>query len=228
MTWGGFGPSGLFITPNGNRLDWEPPGGDVSGVIDNLIVVGIQNFPIANTSPISGYILAWNGTSWSPTSPVALSGISPHELLSTAHSDTIIGIPASGDIIVASGVPPAWRQFSVGLPGQFLGVTDIGVVGWTELKVEVISSGAILNLSDTSRRVIIKKTAGSPTSVNLPNSPRYGQEITIKDGKGDVSTNPITIVAQSGSLIDGWSYIVMGQNHQSFSMIFDGADWNII
>jgi hypothetical protein len=74
----------------------------------------------------------------------------------------------------------------------------------------------------------INKTSGSATAVTLPTLtvPWVG-EYTIKDGKGDCATNPITITPPSG-LIDNSATFVMNVNSLSVTFVFDGTNWSII
>jgi hypothetical protein len=54
-----------------------------------------------------------------------------------------------------------------------------------------------------------------------------GQEILIKDGKGDANTNNITVVS-SGNTIDGFSAITIAVNYQSIHFMYNGTEWNIV
>jgi len=230
LTWGGIGPSGFFATFNQGggvgSFDYEPPRGDVSGVVDNLIVIGLQSNPVASNAPISGNVLAWDGNNWRPTDVnVIVSGT--HNLLSLTHSDTIPATPTPGDIIAGSGLPTKWVRFPIGEPGQHLRVSSSGELTWAYDPLEIITSGAIIDLASFVHRIIINKTVGSPTDVNLPVGPFFGQEVIIKDGKGDAGVNNITIAA-SGFLIDGLSFIKATQAYQSYTLIWNGSNWNII
>lgn len=172
MTWIGFGSeSGNFAFGEINKIRFGEARGDASGIISDLVVIGLQGRSLSNSVPASGDLLHFNGILWSPISP----------------SNVVINE-----------------------------------------NTEIISSGNSILLNSNSRRVIVKKTVGSPTVVNMPNTSILGQEVIIKDGKGDALINNINIVAQSGSLIDGLTSIVLSQNYQSFTLLFDGSNWNII
>jgi len=229
MTWAGVGPSGSFATINTDlgslRLDWESARGDVSGLIDNLLVVAIQGNTVSSQLPSSGNVLLFDGSQWFPGNATA-SGIS-HNLLSVIHDDTIPASPNEGDIISGSGTPASWVRFPIGQPGQNLRVSDSGSLVWSFRPLDIISSGVAVNLTPNSRRIVINKTSGSPTQVNLPVSPIFGQEILIKDGAGDAETNNIT-VSVSGNTIDGFPSIVMSRNYQSFDFLYNGTEWNIV
>jgi len=233
MTWGGLGPSGQFwtININGNTgsADWEPPRGDVSGLIDSLIVVGIRGRTVSPSIPVSGDVYLYDGSTWNPTNlSVLVSGVGPHNLLSATHPDTAPSTPDEGDIIVGSGAPPKWAPLPRGQIRQQLRVSSQSGVVWGYDPIEIISSGSIVNLGIENHRVIVNKTVGSVTQVNLPPSPFFGQEVLIKDGKGDANQNRITVVPPSGQTIDGLSSFIMKQRYQSMHFLYNGNDWNIV
>ncbi len=91
----------------------------------------------------------------------------------------------------------------------------------------VILSGGSYSLAWSDHVVIIKKTSGSATTVNLPSSPVTGQAFTIKDGKGDAETNPITLTPSS-ALIDGLAHYVINYGYGVVTLVFDGTNWDII
>jgi hypothetical protein len=232
MTWRGVGPSGYIGTFNSGggtgSFDYEPPRGDVSGVIDNLIVIQLQGRPVSPLAPISGYVYSWNGNSWVPTQVDTLSsGVGPHELLSLTHPDTFPASPITGDIITASGVPVRWGRFPIGLQGQKLRVSPSGGLVWSYDALSIITTGATVNLTPSSHRIVVNKTIGSNTTVNLPTSPFIGQEVMVKDGKGDANMNPITVQA-SGSMIDAFTAVLMRQKFQALTFMWNGTIWNII
>jgi hypothetical protein len=232
MTWAGLGPSGTFWTLNTNggigRVDWEEARGDVSGVIDNLIVIAIQGTSVASSAPIVGNVLTFDGSAWGPAAPSVASGV--HNLLSLTHADTVADSPVAGDLITGSGSPASWIRFPIGDEEQRL--TSIsGNIGWVDPNIilpTIISSGTIVNLSNTDRKIIVNKTVASSTILNLSTSPSLGQEILIKDGKGDANLNNIDVVPGSGVTIDSLSQISLTQNYQAFTLLWNGTEWNII
>lgn len=234
MSWAGTAQSGLFWTVNTGggiaRVDWEFPGGDVSGVIDNLIVIGLRGQGVSPDIPASGDVLYYDGAAWTPTGlEVLVSGI-PHNLLSTTHPDTIPGSPVDGDLIAGSGTPASWTRFPLGDDGHVLTVASGGNLSWQPpglSDVEILSIGSGISLDENNRVLLINKTPGSATTVQLPVAPYIGQQLVIKDGKGDAHQNNIHIYSASAT-IDGNSAIYMGQNYQSFTLLYNGTEWNII
>jgi len=75
--------------------------------------------------------------------------------------------------------------------------------------------------------VIVNKTSGAATAVNLPATPITGKKYIVKDGKGDAATNNITITPAAGT-IDGAATYVMNTNYQVVSFVYNGTQWNLI
>jgi hypothetical protein len=238
MTWGGVGASGQFKTVNHGsgifRGDYEEARGDVSGVIDNLVVIRLQGRPMSPLAPVSGNLLAWTGSSWVPSDvSVLISGILNHNLLSPIHPDTAPASPVANDLIAATtGAPPIWARFPRGTnPYEALSVNDSLDLVWRDPNVIpplIVTSGAIVNLANENRRVVVAKPSGSPTTVNLPTSPILGQEVVIKDGKGDANMNNIDILPASGTTIDSFSVIRLKIKYGAYTMMWNGMEWNII
>lgn len=149
MTWAGTNASGLFWTINVGggfqSVDWEPPRGDVSGVIDSLIVIGLQGQSVSSSVPLFGDILTFDGNQWIPSS----SGItSTHNLLSATHSDTVPASPTDGDIIAGSGA--SWIRFPVGQARQIMTATSGGNIVWANKHSTVVITSGISIILDES------------------------------------------------------------------------------
>jgi len=242
MTWGGIGPSGEFYTINHDgstvaRVDYEPPRGDVSGVVDNLLVTGLQGRFVSPLSPINGYILTWDAPTqrWIPAAVnVSVSGALSHDFLSTIHPDTIPAAPVLGDLVTGSGVLAKWARLPRGDTSEVLSVAASGDLEWRDHKdipPLIVTTGASVSLSDRSRRVIVAKTIGSATLINLPSAPFAGLEVIVKDGKGDAGSplnNRIDIVPSSGITIDGRPRLVIGNSYGAYTCMWNGTEWNII
>jgi hypothetical protein len=234
MTWGGVPPSGQFATFNSGggvgSADYEPANGDVSGLIDNLQVVGIQGRPVSPLSPSIGDAYIWNGLFWIPTpaSSGTPSGVAPHNILSAVHLDSVPASPSDGSLIAGSGSPASWVKFPIGLPHQSLRVDESNKLDWRYDPIQIIISGSVVNLTQDDHRVVVNKTVGSATLFNLPPLPYLGQEILIKDGKGDANMNKITVLPPSGLTLDGLNSFVIKQKYQSMHFMYNGSDWNII
>jgi hypothetical protein len=117
--------------------------------------------------------------------------------------------------------------FPNGLPNNSITQTPL-----QDLIVTVVGTGAIMtsgsSITMSTNYLKINKTSGSATAVTLPTvAVPWINEYTIKDGKGDCATNPITLTPSSG-LIDGASTFVMNINSLSVTLVFDGTNWSII
>jgi hypothetical protein len=112
-------------------------------------------------------------------------------------------------------------------------VNDSNQLEWRDPNIVpplIITSGTVVNLADENRRVVVVKTIGSSTLINLPSAPDLGQEVMIKDGKGDAGQplfNSIDIVA-SGTTIDGFNTIRIRNNYGAYTVMWNGTEWNII
>lgn len=91
----------------------------------------------------------------------------------------------------------------------------------------LVTSGTTVNLTSTDSTVVINKSTPGPTTVNLPTGVSQGHTIIVKDGLGDAAINFITIVP-TATTIDGLASLVIIQNFQSYTLMFDGTKWSVI
>lgn len=77
-----------------------------------------------------------------------------------------------------------------------IGLNSGGDSAASRAKRVVTAAGAV-TVDPEDEVIIIKKTVGAPTTVNVDWSVRT-KDLTIVDGKGDAATNPISIVPASG------------------------------
>jgi hypothetical protein len=91
----------------------------------------------------------------------------------------------------------------------------------------IITSGSAVTVLAADGTVIIKKTTGSPTTVTMEASPAAGAVHKIKDGKGDASTNPITIQGASGATIDGAANFPLDVDWAAVALEWSGTEWNL-
>lgn len=96
---------------NGMTNEWEhapivfgggppvgPAGGDLGGLYPNPAVVGLQTRPVANTAPVLGDVLEWNGVAWEPLPNPGLTGIPIFGQYSSTQDQPI----AIGSVTVAT------------------------------------------------------------------------------------------------------------------------------
>lgn len=97
---------------------------------------------------------------------------------------------------------------------------------------EIITAGVTVNIASVTPgapyNVIIRKTIGSPTQINLPapNAATPWGRVNIKDGGGDAGTNNITVTPVSGD-VDGQADFLININYQGQSFLDDGTTWNV-
>ena len=77
------------------------------------------------------------------------------------------------------------------------------VTGKTVATQQIITSGSTVDVAVTDSLIIINKTIGSPTTVNIPSSLVKIGQVKIVDWKGDAGTNPITITLYVGDKFQG-------------------------
>jgi len=94
-------------------------------------------------------------------------------------------------------------------------------------KPRVVTAAGAVTLAHLDDIVIVNKTVGAATVVNLPANPLRGRVYTIKDGKGDANANNITITPAAGN-IDGAATFVMSTNYQSTKIMYNGTQWNVL
>lgn len=107
------------------------------------------------------------------------------------------------------------------IPGRL--ITQSG----RNIKVRVVTASGAVTVATSDYVVVVNKTTGAATTVNLPSSPSTGDTYSIKDGKGDAATNNLTLTPASGN-IDGAATFVMKVNYESITVVYNGTQWNII
>lgn len=95
------------------------------------------------------------------------------------------------------------------------------------IAIRVVTAAGAVTVATTDNVVIVNKTIGAATAVNLPATPTTGTIFYIKDGKGDASSNNITITPAAGT-IDGAATYVINSNFAAVQLIYNGTQWNII
>lgn len=91
----------------------------------------------------------------------------------------------------------------------------------------VTSAGAVTVTSTDSDIIVVKKTVGAATTVNLPAAASRETPVRIVDGKYDAATNNITIDANGTETIMGALTYVIDSNGASITLtpLADGSGW---
>lgn len=93
--------------------------------------------------------------------------------------------------------------------------------------VRFITAAGAVTVATTDDIIIIDKTVGAATTVNLVSAPTKGTTFVIKDGKGDAAVNNITITPAAGT-IDGAATFVINVNYGSVTVVASGNEWSIL
>ena len=168
---------GYFYQLNSNLTTWS---------IASFNASNIQGNPVSSTAPTSGQVLAWNGSSWIPTSPTVVGGATnaslgtiqlSGDLSGTASSPKLASIqgysvssaqPGDGYVFIYDTSSTSWK------PTQFLDTTATAYDGYV---LSYSSSGkwtpkppSVTSVSDASSTAkgIVKLTNDFGGTATLP------------------------------------------------------------
>jgi|GEM_PF-5192187 len=97
----------------------------------------------------------------------------------------------------------------------------------TETQRVHTAAGAVTATIDDVDIIVIKKTVGEATTVNLPSAATATKAVRIVDGKYDAATNNITIVPDGVETIMGGASYIIDSNGGSIKLtpLADGTGW---
>lgn len=177
----------------------------------------------------------------SPTGPVSLPGVTyVYAVLGLQQTWTAVQTFNSGMLAlagsisgsltinappVASGIitfPIGTTNFSLtGGPSQVVKQTTVGgpftvsQLTFSDISqtVQIITAGATVTVAASDSLIIINKSSGSATTVNLPAAASKTSPVKIVDYKGDSDVNPITINCNGAEKFNGnsGSWTISGQ-----------------
>ncbi len=93
-------------------------------------------------------------------------------------------------------------------------------------KTRVVTAAGAATLTSADYIVILNKTVGAATVVNLP-AGVTNTIFIIKDGKGDAAANNITVTPAAGN-IDGSGTYVISANYGVVRLVYNGTSWSTI
>lgn len=110
-----------------------------------------------------------------------------------------------------------------GTTGQFSGIltTQSGKV----IKVRVVTAAGAVTIATSDDLVVVNKTVGAATIVNLPATPTTGQTVIIHDGAGDAATNALTLTPAAGN-INGAGTLVLNTAYATAVVTYNGTQWD--
>lgn len=89
--------------------------------------------------------------------------------------------------------------------------------------IRVVTAAGAITAATTDQLIEVNKTVGAATTVNMPScAANANLQLTIIDGKGDASTNNITLTPSAGT-INGSSTFIMNVNRQQTTVYYDGS-----
>jgi hypothetical protein len=118
-----------------------------------------------------------------------------------------------------------WPVSTPGIPGRWISTNILqnasgGQIVVDGATVDILPSNVLIT------NVVVNKSVGSPTTLNMPTLVAQWQEFVIVDGKGDASINPITI---SSTLIpiNGSASYVIASDGATVRFTFDGSQFRV-
>lgn len=147
----------------------------------------------------------------------------------TPFEDGLIGAPSmtfDGDHFTGAYLP------SSGVMGFVAGTDELLRLdgGNTQVTIDAgqvvqTTTGGTTTLSSADYIYLVNAVS---TTITLPAAPTTGQLHVVKDTTGNASNaTPITI-AGNGNNIDGNASIEIRRNYGSFTLVYNGTEWNII
>lgn len=94
--------------------------------------------------------------------------------------------------------------------------------------VVVLTAAGNYVVISTDRYVVLNKTVGAATQITLPSSATIGRIITVKDAKGDASSNNITVVPSGADTIDGAANNILNTAYAHAVYLYVGAGWSVL
>jgi hypothetical protein len=70
--------------------------------------------------------------------------------------------------------------------------------------------------------------SNAPVTIVLPQIPKDGKKLIIKDEGNKINTYNITVLAGAGTSVENDTSVIMSINHQSFTFFYNGTNWYII
>lgn len=201
--------------------------------------INVASRALCNGSSTANYG-AWHSASSTKNTPALNVGTASFALNATTNCAGFFGLFDGGTsaptfqnaaLIAENGATTSDIFVARDNGTEVLVVEDGGVLNHQAAKIDkvrvVTGAGSVTVSATTDYVVIVNKSSGAATTVNLPSSPATGLIFVIKDGKGDAATNNITLTPAAGN-IDGAGTYVMNQNYQSATIVYNGTQWNII
>lgn len=193
--------------------------------VDDAVAGTVADYAIGINNQASGTAPGWS-VGFAVGSPEGWWPIIATGTIHGTYAATIGGGPA---MAAAWGIDYSAVTFSSGfLRSTGFLVDGAGTTTTTGmlLATRVVTAAGAVTVGATDDVVIVNKTVGAATTVNIPAGVTKRRYV-IKDGKGDAAANNITITPAAGT-IDGAATLVINTNYGRATIIYNGTQWNQI
>jgi hypothetical protein len=177
------------------------------------LLTGVQPATLVLAGPTFGSASA--GAAWRQLSTTDISGLG--SIVTQSASAVILSGGTLDNVTIGNASPG---------PATFTSLAVTGAISFNAAfvrNVRIITAAGDVTMVGSDYLIVLNKTIGAATNINLPPSPTAGQSVTIKDGKGDAATNNITIVG----VVDGTTSFVLTQAYQAIDLVYSGTGWLI-
>lgn len=181
---------------------------NASNLWDEL-ALGTQEFVLFSDGTDATY------TRLGAVTPFSLGAVGTPSVTFTGDLDTGLSA-AAADILIASAGGSAIATFD-GVNTKLV-LTGGQVVGFT-------SEGVSTTLDTTDYVTFV---TASPVDITLPAAPTNGEVHYIKDSAGNATASNRITIAGNGNNIDGNTNIQIKNTYGSFTLIYNGTQWNVL
>jgi hypothetical protein len=213
-----------------NALTWTTSGGTSAFGCNTISSSGTPGGSSSDVQYNSSSTFAGNsGFTYNGTSQITL-GVAGTSVGSVNFSNATSGSITLAPVTGALGTVTASLPANTGTIAETnLAQTFSAILTYTSGQVDqirVVTASGAVTVATSDYIVVVDKTTGAATTVNLPGSPITGTVFVIKDGKGDANTNNITVTPAAGN-IDGSSTFVENVPYESVNLVYNGTQWNV-
>ena len=198
-------------------------GGDSASGVDGVIYV--QTAGSENIAKFAGVASGVNSIEF--TNAAAGGAVKIAAAGSDSNIDVSLEPKGMGEILAPTGYEANVVSNNALVSKKW--VSD-NFVSADKYKIRIVTAAGAVTVANTDHTIIVNKTAGEATTVNLPAGADAGagKVYVIKDGKGDAATNNITITPNGSETIDGSATKVIEFGYEATTLVFNGTQWNIV
>ena len=207
-------PNNLFL-----KVGIPPTGAFGTLTVESLTVTSGASLP-----PFTALVVVPTGTSELAT---VTDGLWNGSGIEEIYGGTGQSSYNPGDILFADSVD-SLATLPSGAEGTHLQIAG-GAIAWVPhtapLGNVIIATTPTVNLVNADRYVMVSGVG--LVTVNLPGGPVVGQRHDVKDRQGIAASSGITVDG-NGAEIDGAASAAIGTDYGFLSVLWDGAQWNLL